>query len=184
MGIGASALALTTEKTRFDWGLAMGLGVPRFAAHRLIRQAGSLRTIRNFTQQTLAKWALGPYADDATVIVNELVSNVLGHAAPTAAPTTQPTPQHIGWLALMDSAGTLFCAVTDYGPGEPVLASPALTSETGRGLHMVAALSHAWGFSHQSAAGKTIWARLPTTPTVTRMFAGTWPPAARSNLTT
>ena len=56
------------------------------------------------------------------------------------------------------SADEVRVEVTDSGPGTPIVQSPSPTEPTGRGLRIVATLSHTWGVETVSdQAGKTVW---------------------------
>jgi hypothetical protein len=60
----------------------------------------------------------------------------------------------------------LLLTVSDPDDRAPVLAPGAGSGleEHGRGLHIVDALSEAWGWTPTPPAGKTVWARLSTSP--------------------
>ena len=50
------------------------------------------------------------------------------------------------------------CAVSDGSKAVPVPKEPELFDETGRGLHVIAALSDQWGYTTSVDMGKVIWA--------------------------
>ena len=89
--------------------------------------------------------------DDLVVIVSELVTNAV--QAATAALRVD-----------LDIEGrSIRLAVTDVASGMPTVSDRAASSQPfGRGLAIVAALSHEWGVVPVAAAqdGKTVWARL------------------------
>ena len=88
---------------------------------------------------------------DLVVIVSELVTNAV------QASTTDLRVD----LEIVDLAVRL--AVTDAASGMPTVNGPAAVDQPyGRGLAIVAALSHDWGVlpAPASAAGKTVWAKL------------------------
>jgi Histidine kinase-like ATPase domain len=65
----------------------------------------------------------------------------------------------------------ILCAVTDPGPGQPQPQPwPASQlAESGRGLHVIAALSQQWGHTPPGPAGKIVWALLgPPAPDLPR----------------
>jgi hypothetical protein len=140
-----------------DRGLALGLGVPHFAARRFTACHRSLHLARRFTRTTLCSWGWGACADDAVTVVGELVAGVLGHVL-------DPPPGTAGWLALMDSASTVTCVVNapDTAP-RAVRAHPS-PAVGGPGLHIVDALSDAWGHRDLGGAGTALWAQLSGSP--------------------
>jgi hypothetical protein len=50
------------------------------------------------------------------------------------------------------------CAVADASRAVPVPREPDFLAETGRGLHVIAALSDQWGYTNSGDMGKVIWA--------------------------
>lgn len=109
------------------------------AAAQLARQA---------TRAACHDWSLEHLADRASVVVTELVANVVLHAR---------TDMGVSVIALDRN---LHVSVRD-GSQEPPL--PRLPSENvpgGRGLLVVAALTEAWGIAPTSD-GKVVWATLP-----------------------
>jgi anti-sigma regulatory factor (Ser/Thr protein kinase) len=103
---------------------------------------------RSFTSELLAQWGLDTYLDSARLLVSELVANAVLHArGPTA-------------LELTHHGDVLRVAVADAGEGMPDLQVMDFGSEGGRGLHIVSALSSAWGVDSLDDGGKLIWAEL------------------------
>ncbi|MET9757913.1 SpoIIE family protein phosphatase [Streptomyces sp. NPDC006372] len=96
-------------------------------------------------------------ADDALLIVSELVTNAVVHAG---------TDVEFECRLEGDDKDTaaLVVEVSDHHPsraprgGEPE--TPHETPEYGRGLRLVGALSEAWGITYRTGR-KTVWARLP-----------------------
>jgi anti-sigma regulatory factor (Ser/Thr protein kinase) len=100
------------------------------------------------------------------LIVSELLSNAVQHAAkPVQSVGGQRVAVACGlqlWLWLTDRGLTISVYDADRRP--PVIRSPSIEAECGRGLHLVDALSEAWGYTHPSpTSGKLVWARLPHT---------------------
>jgi len=105
-------------------------------------------------------------ADDAVVVVSELVTNAVVHAGTDVELSCR----------LEECTGMLLVEVLDHHPsraprwgasrpdeaetgeGEPESAYGA--TEYGRGLLLVVALSESWGITYRTGA-KTVWARLP-----------------------
>jgi anti-sigma regulatory factor (Ser/Thr protein kinase) len=113
------------------------------------------KAAREFTAQVLHGWGLLALAEDAAVIVSELVTNAVRHGGRSAA---VPDPVE---LILWRQSGQVVCAVTDPGADPPVLTQPDPFAEAGRGLHVVEALSATWGWTRLSGRRKAVWAALP-----------------------
>lgn len=90
-------------------------------------------------------------ADDAVLLVSELVANAVQHAG---------TGLEVGCRL---TAGTLEVTVTDRHPArslpDPTREDQDLSSERGRGLTLPAALASSWGVTY-TAAAKAVWFRL------------------------
>jgi anti-sigma regulatory factor (Ser/Thr protein kinase) len=93
-----------------------------------------------------ADWSVTAAEDVATLIANELVDNAVQHARSTCRLSVS-----------MDPSG-MRISVRDYAPGHELRPRPVdATRARGRGVHLVAMLSSAWGVLEQSD-GKTAWA--------------------------
>ncbi len=150
----------------FDWGLAMGLGVPDFSARRFSANSASLKRIRRFTHHTLSLWGQHSCTDEVMIVVGELVANAARHAL------TAHSDRH-GWLGLMNTAHTVICAVQDPSPHSPLPRTATTHDTRGRGLLIIDQLTHDWGYSLHDNNGKTVWAVVPTTtPFTTRSGTG------------
>jgi anti-sigma regulatory factor (Ser/Thr protein kinase) len=114
------------------------------------------RAAREFTGQILRGWGLPVLADDAAVIVSELVTNALMHGGSAVNGAAHEDVELILW----HRSGQVVCAVTDPGAGAPVLVQPDPLGEAGRGLHMVQALSATWGWTRLGASRKAVWAAM------------------------
>jgi anti-sigma regulatory factor (Ser/Thr protein kinase) len=114
------------------------------------------RAAREFTGQILRGWGLLVLADDAAVIVSELVTNALRHGGRAVNGAAREDVELILWRR----SGQVVCAVTDPGTGAPVLVQPDPFGEAGRGLHVVQALSASWGWTRLGASRKAVWAAL------------------------
>ncbi|MFG2477749.1 ATP-binding protein [Streptomyces fagopyri] len=133
--------------------------MPRSASLRISESPQGFAQAREFTRRTLSRWALGDRGDDAVLVVTELATNAVLHAAP------QARAGHTGvWLKLTLRRTHLVCAVTDQSDRPPMCARRNDALEVhGRGLRIVEALSEHWGWT-RSPAGKTVWAMLPASP--------------------
>jgi CheY-like chemotaxis protein len=119
------------------------------AAIDLPRELGSVREARRFVTKRIVEWALDPLLDDALLIVSELTTNAITHAHSPCG------------LRLVRTPSTLRIEVADQGAGAPEPQPPSTTEESGRGVHLVAALTTAWGIEVVEGEGKLVWAELP-----------------------
>ncbi|WP_019075765.1 ATP-binding protein [Streptomyces hokutonensis] len=115
--------------------------------------------VRGAVRDQLTRWGHGELAEDAVLVVSELLGNAFGHGT---------TPVRLS-LALHEQAGhqSLLIQVSDTSPGFDTKAvrarwtRPSSTLSTGgRGLLLVEALSRSWGDRHHRR-GHTVWADLP-----------------------
>jgi anti-sigma regulatory factor (Ser/Thr protein kinase) len=99
---------------------------------------------RQRARQQLDSWGLEHVAFVTELVVSELVTNAIRHAAGPVR------------LRLIRDE-TLVCEVSDGSSTSPHLRRARLHDEGGRGLFMVAELTQRWG-TRYTRAGKTIWA--------------------------
>jgi two-component sensor histidine kinase len=93
---------------------------------------------------------------DVALVISELFSNALRHAAPLPGAKIRVT-----WR--IDSV-TVHLAVSDGGgPTVPELGEPSQGATGGRGLRIVEKLSVRWGTS-AGQDGTTVWAEVPVRP--------------------
>jgi CheY-like chemotaxis protein len=121
------------------------------AAIHLPRDLLSPATARAFVAAWCAQWGCDGFVDNAELIVSELVSNAVTHAASACD------------LRLTRTGAGLRIEIEDSGSGSPNVVAPVDDDEHGRGLLIVSALSTAWGVEASSLDHKRIWAdlRLP-----------------------
>jgi anti-sigma regulatory factor (Ser/Thr protein kinase) len=127
----------------------------------LLSSAGRSRV---FVRGVCASWQLEKEPTDvAELLASELVSNAV-----TASGVTRPRPargrlpaglQLIG-LRLLALDDSLVIEVQDTSLRLPRLLDPAVSSEHGRGLQLVDALSTRWGCYQAHAGGKVVWCQL------------------------
>ncbi|WP_240661081.1 MULTISPECIES: ATP-binding protein [unclassified Streptomyces] len=129
-------------------------------ATRIARTPEDLARARSFTRDVLAVWSLGHRCDDVTLVMTELAVNAVTHAAPRCAGVPDVR------LGFHRAPAHLLLTVSDPDDHPPVRASGSGLEEHGRGLHIVDALSEAWGWIPTAPAGKTVWARLSTRPPI------------------
>jgi DNA-binding NarL/FixJ family response regulator len=127
------------------------------AALDLPRELSSVRQARRFVKEKLLEWHLESLVDDALVIVSELATNAMTHAKSGCGLRLALTPT------------MLRIEVADAGGGTPEPQPPSTTGESGRGVHLVAALTTAWGMEVIEGEGKLVWAELPRPATTDRV---------------
>ena len=136
---------------------------------------------RRFVRAALADWTelawcgaefiTDRLADDAVLVVSELVTNAVVHAGTDVELETrlEEVSSEDGRADGPEDgpegpAGFLVVEVADHHPARVVrddgAEGPYDTVEYGRGLRLVSALSEAWGITYRTGT-KTVWARLP-----------------------
>jgi anti-sigma regulatory factor (Ser/Thr protein kinase) len=111
----------------------------------------SVRIARFHVRATLGFHGLGEYAHDVVMITSELVTNAIQHVGEDPEETIGVTLAHV-WDQV-----ALGVIVTDSSPEGPVMRGTSATSERGRGLQVVEALSDHWGW-HPEPGGKAVYA--------------------------
>ncbi|MBD0738209.1 ATP-binding protein [Streptomyces sp. CBMA29] len=133
------------------------------AAQRWPKTSRSAQAARHHLRDVLDRWELRDLADAAELVVSELVTNAVRHArgADRLIETRyQPTPD-----------GGLRIEVHDADDRVPVVRQASAQDESGRGLHLVEALTDGrWGVlprAHREGAGavgKFVWAHVGPAP--------------------
>ena len=132
--------------------------LPRIATHKPGVDAGTVHAARDFTIATLQRWSVTERNEDIAVVVSELLTNALQHALPASGSTRPRWPIRLG---LLQPGPCILCAVADPSAVAPVPRALSLT-ETGRGLHIICALSDKWGYTPPCGMGKVVWAVFST----------------------
>lgn len=101
-------------------------------------------TARKLAVEQVEEWGLGEAACITELLVSELITNAIRHAAPP-----------IQLRLIYDR--TLICEVSDSSNTAPHLRRARAMDEGGRGLLLVAQLADRWG-TRQTPTGKIIWA--------------------------
>jgi anti-sigma regulatory factor (Ser/Thr protein kinase) len=101
----------------------------------------------------IAEWRFAALADDAALLVSELVTN----AVAASADLDRRPP--IG-LRLSAGDGRVVIEVWDYSPADVETLTAADDAECGRGMVIVDAVAHRWGQSRRGFNRKVVWAVL------------------------
>ncbi|MFF5029509.1 SpoIIE family protein phosphatase [Streptomyces collinus] len=120
------------------------LDTDRVASWEVPADPAAVGRVRAEATRQVAAWGLAELAMTTELIVSELVTNAVRYAA---------SPIH---LRLLRDA-RLTCEVADGSSTAPRLRHARSTDEGGRGLFLVARLTHRWGVRY-TAEGKVIWA--------------------------
>jgi anti-sigma regulatory factor (Ser/Thr protein kinase) len=103
------------------------------------------RDARRAAREVLEAWQVPEsYVDDALLVVSELVANVVRHA------------HTVSTLELDLTDGRLRVALADGSSTAPRLRHAHASSEDGRGMGILAALSDRWGIELH-VGGKRVW---------------------------
>lgn len=135
---------LVTEAVR----ALRGVPVRQVATLALPTAVGSPAAARAFTADTLAAWQVADLADDACLVVSELVENAILHGHSTAR------------LRLELRRGLLTVAVRDGSSEAPTRLEPGSALTGGRGMILVDSISKVWGSTPTWNGGKVVWAVL------------------------
>jgi anti-sigma regulatory factor (Ser/Thr protein kinase) len=100
-------------------------------------------------------WGLAELADAAELVLSELLTNAVRHAAART--------REVGTRYERDSTGGVRIEVSDGSPVTPRLRAATLDAESGRGLGLVNVMTGGrWGVVRDpSGGGKTVWAQIP-----------------------
>ncbi|MBT2448598.1 SpoIIE family protein phosphatase [Streptomyces sp. ISL-43] len=113
------------------------------ATWRLDADPAVVGDARHLVLDQLTAWDLDELAFSTELIVSELVTNAIRHAG---------GPVRLRLIR----ADTLTCEVSDSSNTQPRMRRARSSEEGGRGLYIVAQLSHRWG-SRYAMGGKTVW---------------------------
>jgi len=106
----------------------------------------SVRAVRSFVREMASQWGADP--DVAALLASELAANAVVHAN-SVFEVRVPTDGEVFRVEIVNDAPEMIAALKE--PSE----------ESGRGLHIVEALSKRWGteaYDHE----KVVWFELPT----------------------
>jgi anti-sigma regulatory factor (Ser/Thr protein kinase) len=115
---------------------------------------------RRHVMGVLREWGLTALTETAALLTCELVSNAVKHGSPAGDTLTCLRAQQIV-LTVRHHDG-LFIEVWDPGSKglHPRMRKAEPHDEVGRGLHLVDALSRAWGHYAPAYGGRTVWCEL------------------------
>jgi anti-sigma regulatory factor (Ser/Thr protein kinase) len=123
----------------------VGLAKTAMVTHQLPAHPRSAREARQATKASLHSWGLEQFADDAALLVTELMSNAVRHAHSSVE------------VAISLLPGAVRVEVSDSDPGSTVARVAASEdAESGRGLEILQSLASRWGMSAHPR-GKTVW---------------------------
>jgi anti-sigma regulatory factor (Ser/Thr protein kinase) len=124
---------------------------PLHAALDLPAAVRSVPAARRLVAQLLTAWAAEAFRDDALLLVNELVTNVVRHVSGQLALRVEVALSEPGLrVAVIDSS--------------PVLPTPRIPGpHGGHGIRLVATLADRWG-SERYNGGKRVWFELGPRP--------------------
>ncbi|MEU4653787.1 ATP-binding protein [Streptomyces sp. NPDC023723] len=112
-----------------------------------------VRLLRHVTAGQLVRWGVPQAADEAELVVTELVTNVIKHVGEGTSAT----------LVLEWGGERLRVEVHDKSHAVPSLSAAGCDDECGRGLHLLAAVTADWG-TVLTAAGKSVWCEIALGP--------------------
>jgi anti-sigma regulatory factor (Ser/Thr protein kinase) len=132
-------------------GTSLALGWPLRDFIEFGALASAVPCARYHSRQVLWEWRLAVLAENAELLVSELMTNAI--AASPSAGSDSPVR-----LWLLSDAARVLIAVWDASPDPPVRADVSADAESGRGLLLVEMFSEQWGSYVTPAGGKTVWA--------------------------
>ena len=128
--------------------------LPRMATCTLGADPRSVRAARDFTTATLYRWGTAERSQDIAIVVSELLTNAVRYALLGSGDSRPRRPIRFG---LAQPGSCVLCAVADPSKAVPTPQARGSLAETGRGLHIICALSDQWGYV-PSDTGKVVWA--------------------------
>ena len=136
----ADDVALLVARTRL-------LSASKVAEWEVPQDPAAVAGVRGECGAQLREWGLGEIGFSTELIISELITNALRHAAP---PIT---------VRLLHDLH-LICEVSDGSSTSPRLRRAGATDEGGRGLFLVAQFAQRWG-TRYTKDGKVIWTQQP-----------------------
>ncbi|MEU6403997.1 ATP-binding protein [Streptomyces sp. NPDC046985] len=117
--------------------------------------ARSVPHARRLVRSALDAWSLAGIAEDATLAVSELAANAVRHGSGRrmVVRVTRVGPNRVR------------IAVSDRSKKPPYLVTPSENASTGRGMHLIEAVSDRWG-TDLLPWGKRVWSEHVGEPVV------------------
>lgn len=132
--------------TQTAW--ASATGASKYS-EQLPCQPSSVGRARAFVSDSLDTWGMREeLADVGELIVSELMTNVVSH-----------TTTDLKAVAIQRGGRRVRIEVSDSSSTSPCIGSDSSSTESGRGLMLIDALSSHWGYV-KHPWGKAIWAEL------------------------
>ncbi|MEU7183207.1 MULTISPECIES: ATP-binding protein [Streptomyces] len=128
----------------------MSLGTGGVASLRFGTGTQAVADSRRFASEVLRQWKIQPREADILLVVSELVTNAIQHAAGAA--------DECGWLTVAKKGSTVLCTVADTSQTPPTLLRQQPDDGWGYGLHIVQTVCESWGYTLLPAQGKAVWA--------------------------
>ena len=121
----------------------------RNASFDLPPTAGSVRVARHVLLELMRAWAVPHDRDDASLLLTELVTNVVDHVGGESELTVEISAAD-DWLRI---------AVVDGSAVRPVVRELSMDHPRGRGMRMVQQIADRWG-ADEHLGGKRVWCDL------------------------
>ncbi|MER6557715.1 ATP-binding protein [Streptomyces sp. NPDC001027] len=118
-------------------------------------EPAAVRPMRRAAVAQLEQWGAASVAEEAELLVTELVTNVIKHVGQGVSAT----------LILEWRCERLRVEVHDKSRELPTPVQAGCDEECGRGLHLLAALAADWG-TVLTAVGKSVWCEIEVQPAV------------------
>lgn len=112
----------------------------------------AVHIVRSIVSDHLALWSLTGLADRVTLVVSELLTNVIRHTRPAAVNGVRKAR-----LTVVRLPDVLNVCVRDFDPALPKPSAASAGDEGGRGLRLVGAVADDFGCS-SVRGGKDVWA--------------------------
>ncbi len=141
------------SRERPEQGSGTGTALHRTSYLELAPLPGAIPCARLHAVHVLHGWGLRALAEDAALIVSELMTNAAD--ASIVLPERPPIA-----LRLLASGKSLIIEAWDQSPLDLEPGQPEADDECGRGLMVVAALSDRWGCERTGYRRKVVWAEL------------------------
>ncbi|QOV41240.1 SpoIIE family protein phosphatase [Streptomyces ferrugineus] len=136
------------------------LGPEHTACWDVPADPAAISGVREAAARQLTEWGLEDCAFTTELLLSELATNAIRHAA---------GPVQVRLLR----DRVLICEVSDGSSTSPHLRQATATDEGGRGLFLVAQLALRWG-TRYTPRGKVIWAEQSLSPTPASLDASAW----------